>query len=419
MSVVYTSFGIGALLSYGIYNRFSSDNFLETKNNSSLEELDLEIKPGAMNRNPYTFEKIPKNLNAIVIGSTLGGLTTAALLAKAGWKVLVVDRELAAGGGHLPDADSIIKPEFGFTLTKDILDLITDISIEWIDIKLAPLSSLSSIPLEEIKKSANHLNEFFFLKVLQPLWLRRLLINRMYSIENNGFLVDKVFSSITQTSVISKLKEINIEIDEDSLESLDSLDSKTSFWLHSLKVNQYLTAQSCPKINNYEEIILSIIPTIEKTDGRVLVWNGVKEILLDQSDNKRKIKVIGVIMDNDLNEIKAPIIISDIGLTETYSNLIPESIANELCGWQILKKFGVDTNYYSPKRFDPKISQYLEPQTGIEGLFLTGKTITFPGIHGSILSGFLTASSILGYGTMIDAFRGRNLLKDLRNTNSF
>lgn len=41
---------------------------------------------------------MPENLDAIVIGSGISGLTTASLLAKAGKKVLVLEQHDQAGG---------------------------------------------------------------------------------------------------------------------------------------------------------------------------------------------------------------------------------------------------------------------------------------------------------------------------------
>ena len=46
----------------------------------------------------FVARKVPENLDAIVIGSGIGGLCTAALLAKAGKKVLVLEQHDQAGG---------------------------------------------------------------------------------------------------------------------------------------------------------------------------------------------------------------------------------------------------------------------------------------------------------------------------------
>lgn len=46
----------------------------------------------------FTKEKIPKNLDAIVIGSGIGGMAAAATMAKAGKRVLVLEQHDVAGG---------------------------------------------------------------------------------------------------------------------------------------------------------------------------------------------------------------------------------------------------------------------------------------------------------------------------------
>ena len=43
-------------------------------------------------------DKVPANLDAIIIGSGIGGLTTAVLLGRTGQKVLVLERHDQAGG---------------------------------------------------------------------------------------------------------------------------------------------------------------------------------------------------------------------------------------------------------------------------------------------------------------------------------
>ncbi len=43
-------------------------------------------------------KKVPEELDAIVIGSGIGGLSVAAILSKAGWKVLVLEQHDQAGG---------------------------------------------------------------------------------------------------------------------------------------------------------------------------------------------------------------------------------------------------------------------------------------------------------------------------------
>ena len=46
----------------------------------------------------FTSKKVPEDLDAVVVGSGIGGLSCAALLAKAGKKVLVLEQHDQAGG---------------------------------------------------------------------------------------------------------------------------------------------------------------------------------------------------------------------------------------------------------------------------------------------------------------------------------
>src|SRR5436190_9696662 len=94
-----------------------------------------------MNNKPYTSYSPGKKYDAIVIGSGLGGLTTAALLAKEKKKVLVLERHYEPGGfthtfkrkkfswdvgvhyvGQVSDKDASLKKAF---------DYITDYQLKW------------------------------------------------------------------------------------------------------------------------------------------------------------------------------------------------------------------------------------------------------------------------------------------------
>jgi glycine/D-amino acid oxidase-like deaminating enzyme len=46
----------------------------------------------------FSVDRVPENLDVIVIGSGIGGLTVAATLAKAGRKVLLLEQHDQAGG---------------------------------------------------------------------------------------------------------------------------------------------------------------------------------------------------------------------------------------------------------------------------------------------------------------------------------
>merc|ERR1711970_1213777 len=98
------------------------------------KKRDAVIKQG------FNINNVPENLDAVVIGSGIGGLTTAALMAKSGKKVLVLEQHDQAGGcchtfvdkGYEFDVGIHYIGDVGYpTLTKVLLDQISEGQIEW------------------------------------------------------------------------------------------------------------------------------------------------------------------------------------------------------------------------------------------------------------------------------------------------
>ena len=88
----------------------------------------------------FAIEKVPTQLDAIVIGSGIGGLSTAAILAKAGKAVLVLEQHDQAGGcchsyiekGYEFDVGIHYIGEMGAqTVNKTLVDQICQGQLEW------------------------------------------------------------------------------------------------------------------------------------------------------------------------------------------------------------------------------------------------------------------------------------------------
>lgn len=169
----------------------------------------------------FSSEKVPPQLDAIVVGSGMGGLTAAAILARAGKKVLVLEQHDQAGGNCHTYVDQGFEFDTGIhyvgemapgMFSRMLFDELSDGAIEWVpleevydtvvideggganDLQRYPISSgkgkLMASLLERFPAEEKAIREFFdllhrlramdgvlgALKLL-PLWFCRLLIH--------------------------------------------------------------------------------------------------------------------------------------------------------------------------------------------------------------------------------------------------
>ena len=108
---------------------------------------------------------------------------------------------------------------------------------------------------------------------------------------------------------------------------------KAPFYMHSLLLLHFLDGSYYPK-GGSSEIAYNIIPTIEASGGRVLVRVKVKEILVKGG------AAVGVRVSRGKQEYElyAPIIISDAGLTNTVTKLLPSEVASQTGLTKLVKK---------------------------------------------------------------------------------
>ena len=97
----------------------------------------LETKRVDITRDRYSKSKIPNDIDVIVIGSGIGGLSCAAYLSKVGKKVLVLEQHYIAGGCCHVFEEKAIEHETGIhyigniPTIKNLLNLISINPIEW------------------------------------------------------------------------------------------------------------------------------------------------------------------------------------------------------------------------------------------------------------------------------------------------
>ena len=332
-------------------------------------------------KNGFTIKKFESSCtdyDAIVIGSGIGGLMTAALMARAGKKVLVLEQHDQAGGC----CHSFIEKGFEFdtgihyigemrnnTSVRYLFDQVSNGQLKWSDVaddfdtvivvdtdgddkasarnvrnaveahKAIPQeripfmsspeetikSLLSAFPEEEsaIRKYFNTLAEFrksmlgFVSLKAMPVWMGKLLIYSGLIHWYTNFFQYAFVSASDFLRSITKNDRLRAVLSY-NFGDYGTIPGDAAFSMHAALQAHFLKGVSYP-IGGSSEIAFHIIPTITAGGGDVYVRAAVSGILLDESGKN----AIGVRMQKDNYVIKAPIIISDAGLFNTVS-LLPD-----------------------------------------------------------------------------------------------
>lgn len=322
-----------------IPKKFKSRN--KKYNTSVYKRVDI-------NRDRYSKKKIPDNLDAIIIGSGIGGLSTGAFLSKSGHKVLVLEQHYIAGGCTHSFDEHGVEHETGIHYVgnikkrKKILDMITDTPIEWCKLGCEDNGIYDEIVIEDkytyyfrsgeenfikdmtekfpkekdaikkyikLVKKVSQKDFFFYLKIFRPVWLQKILLYFMdseylYYVNNSAY---NIIKSLTNN-------ELLIAALCGQFGDYGPTPKKASFFIHASIVNHYLEGGYFPK-GGTSVIAKKIIPIIEQNGGRVLVGKKVSKILVEKE------KVIGVVMENG-DMIKCSTVISSVGIRNTFLSLI-------------------------------------------------------------------------------------------------
>ena len=315
-------------------------------------------------KQPFRKEKIPDNLDAIVIGSGIGGLTVAAILSRAGKRVLVLEQHDRAGGCCHTFICRHLQFDFGIhyvggmdnrnpSVSKVLLDQISDGQIHWkeldknydsvhignsADRKIFDILSTSEGFVESLTK---HFPEEVaaikkYLTMVEDVckgeaMFRYIKFFPQWFVSFFNYTGLAYYSDFFQMSKKTLQDILNEITDNEDLKTVlaynfgfyGNLPNDTSFVMHALLVNQFLNGGYYP-VGGGSEIAFHIIPVIERSGGRVLVKAPVAHILLN--DDNTHVTGVDVQRGKESIAIKAPLVISNAGILNTYTCLLPRHL---------------------------------------------------------------------------------------------
>ena len=293
--------------------------------------------------------------DAIVIGSGIGGLATAASLAKlANKRVLVLERHYTAGGfthtfrrpGYEWDVGIHYIGEMGHprAMGRRMFDFLTGGELEWEDMgevydriilgddvydfvkgyerfraKLHEYFPKEEAAIDEylervvatVKKA-----QLFFAEKAVPPFVSTLFggMMRRPTLKEATRTTRDVLEEITQNQEL-------IGVLTGQFGDYGLVPSKSSFFIHAMVVAHYFRGASYP-VGGSSRIAETILPAIEAGGGEVVTNAEVDQILLEKG------RAVGVkIIDG--RELRAPIVVSDAGVINTFEKLLPRKVAEE------------------------------------------------------------------------------------------
>lgn len=318
-------------------------------------------------------KEVPKDLDAIVIGSGIGGLSTAALLAKSGKRVLVLEQLNKAGGCTHTFKEKGVEFDVGVhyvgqmmdqTIMKTYFDQITEGQLQW-----APLDDVFDVVSigeppnqrsyeiasgpDKIKKLKEYFPDeteaidtfFAVVKNVNKNYIFFTTIIRMFPrpiariIAKFGLLNFMTWPKLSSTILDDYLKNLTTNLDlRDVLAycfgDYGTLPGETCLGYHASLWKHFYDKAAYP-VGGASEIAMTIIPVIEKAGGKVLVKADVQSILCKDG---RAVGVTIMYGTSQVTNLYAPIIISNAGVHNTFKMLLPADVANRCTLMSLISK---------------------------------------------------------------------------------
>jgi len=295
----------------------------------------------------------PRGWDAIVIGSGLGGLTAASLLARhADKRVLVLERHYTAGGFthtfHRPGYEWDVGVHYvgdvhrPHTLLRRAFDHLSDGELAWADMGAVydtivigddrydlvagreqfrermhgyfpQQTAAIDRYLVELRATTHRSKRFFLEKVLPPmLGAIASLALRWPARRDTRRTVREVLSTITDDPRLRGV--LAGQYGDYGLPP-----GEASWFMHAMLVGHYLNGAAYP-VGGSSRIAATILPGIERAGGAVVTSAEVARILVENG------RARGVRLASG-EELRAPLVISDAGVALTFGPLLSPDVA--------------------------------------------------------------------------------------------
>lgn len=295
----------------------------------------------------YRANRLEGPYDALVIGSGIGGLTTAALLADIGWKVAVLEQHYTAGGythsyarnGYEWDVGVHYIGDMGAATTaRRLMDHLSQGQLQWAAMDAVyDRFFLGDQAFEAVAGKAefrDNLVRHFpdevaaidrYLELLAEVsrGMRGFALSRLLS-PGQLKLVQPVLRRLLPDSFHRTTRDVLEELTGNATliavltgqwGDLGLPPARSSFIIHALIARHYLHGGFYP-VGGSWRIAETIIPRIQASGGEAFTYARVQQILVENG------KACGVLMA-DGERILAPCVISSAGVMNTFQRLLP------------------------------------------------------------------------------------------------
>lgn len=298
----------------------------------------------------YKPERLQGPFDAIVIGSGIGGLAVAGLLARQGRKVLVLERHYIAGGFTHTFSRKGYEWDVGLhyvgevhrknSILTRVLDTLTDENLKWNKMPAvydrvcfgeevfdyeAPRQRLQQNLEKRFPKEQAAIAQYFRLvdevnAAAKNFYMVKAMPGAVRGLF--GGLMSRRFHRLSDCTTYEVLSGLTSDPQLIGVLTAQYGDyglppKQSSFAIHALVTRHYFDGGNYP-IGGSARIAETMIPGIEAAGGQVLVKADVQQILLEGG------RAVGVRLE-DGQEIRAPWVISDAGVGNTFLRMLPPS----------------------------------------------------------------------------------------------